>query len=167
MNDQTAAPETNQTVVTEIRAIDKASVATWMRLARVYHKIDKRSAESFRAVGLTVAQFDVLAQVGVREGCTQQELADQLLVTKGNVCQLLDKMEAHGWIERRPVQRGRGNLLYLTEEGLSIRNRAVPAQEERISHLFSALTNSERSELSRVLRIIDRSLDEQKFSGRE
>jgi DNA-binding MarR family transcriptional regulator len=157
----------DRTDFTDNVMIDKASVATWMRLARVYHKIDKRSAESFRAHGLTVAQFDVLAQVGVREGCTQQELADHLLVTKGNVCQLLDKMEAHGWIERRPVKHGRGNSLYLTEEGQNIRNKSVPAQEQRISHLFSALTTSERSELSRVLRIIDRSLDERNFSGKE
>ncbi len=147
--------------------IDRASVATWMRLARVYHKIDKRSADAFRKHGLTVAQFDVLAQVGVREGCSQQELADHLLVTKGNVCQLLDKMEAHGWIERRPASQGRGNLLYLTPEGDRLRAQVLPDQEVRISQLLSALSSSERSELSKALRKIDRSLDEQAVLGKD
>ena len=38
----------------------------------------------------------MLAKVGSTEGISQQELADALLVTKGNVCQLLDKMEGSG-----------------------------------------------------------------------
>src|SRR5262245_66596409 len=69
------------------------AVATWIRLARIYHKIDRTSSEAFRAHGLTVAQFDVLVQVGHHPGCSQQELADRLLVTKGNVAQVLTKME--------------------------------------------------------------------------
>src|SRR5215210_1162057 len=115
---------------------DWGAVSAWMRLARVFQKIDRRSAEAFRAGGLTTAQFDVLAQVGAREGCTQQELATLLLVTKGNVVQVLDKMEERGLIVRQPVQHGRGNQLFLTEEGKRIRANVVPAQEQRITSLF-------------------------------
>ncbi len=139
--------------------IDRGSVATWMRLARVFQKIDRRSADAFRSQGLSVAQFDVLAQVGAREGCTQQELADRLLVTKGNVCQLLDKMEAHGWIERRPAAQGRSNLLFLTPHGHQIRAEVVPDQELHITRLFSPLNHAERTELNRLLRKVEHSLD--------
>jgi DNA-binding MarR family transcriptional regulator len=140
--------------------IDRASVAVWMRLARSFQKIDRRSAVAFRAHGLTVAQFDVIAQVGAREGCSQQQLADRLLVTKGNVCQLLDKMELKGWIERQPAHQGRGNVLYLTAEGRRLRASALPAQERHITRIFSALSGAERAELGRLLRKIERSLDE-------
>jgi DNA-binding MarR family transcriptional regulator len=145
---------------TEEARIDQTSVVAWMRLARVYTKIDRRSAEAFRKVGLTTAQFDVLAQVGASEGCSQQELADRLLVTKGNVSQLLDKMERHGWIERRPDERGRGNLLFLTPEGERIRSTVVPEQERRITGLIGGLSAAERDQLSQLLRKLDRSLDE-------
>jgi DNA-binding MarR family transcriptional regulator len=101
----------------------------------------------------------VLARVGAREGCTQQELADRLLVTKGNVCQLVDKMEARGWIERRPAAHGRSNLLFLTEKGARKRSEAVPEQESHITRIFSALEPAERTELSRILRKLERSLD--------
>lgn len=140
--------------------IDRGSVVAWMRLARVYQKIDRRSAEAFRKEGLSTAQFDVLAQVGSSEGCSQQELANRLLVTKGNVSQLLDKMQERGWIERRPDERGRGNLLYLTPDGERIRSAVVPAQETRITGLLDGLTASERDQLSLLLRKLDRSLDE-------
>jgi len=55
----------------------------------VFHKIDTRSARFFREHKRKSAQFDVLAQVGVASGMTQQELADALLVSKGNISQLL------------------------------------------------------------------------------
>ena len=40
------------------------AVLAWMRLARVYQKVDRASAAHLRRWGLSVAQFDVLARVG-------------------------------------------------------------------------------------------------------
>ncbi|MEA2527510.1 MAG: hypothetical protein QOF73_4737 [Thermomicrobiales bacterium] len=141
------------------RGARRAAVVVWMRLARVYHKIDRATAEHLRAHDLSVAQFDVLAQVGAREGITQKELAAALLVTKGNVCQLLDRMEARGLVERRPARFGRGNHLYLTEAGRGLRNSAVPAQEDLVAGRFAALSPAEQQQLLDLLRKLDRSLD--------
>jgi DNA-binding MarR family transcriptional regulator len=138
--------------------IDWSAVAAWMRLARVYHKIDRRSAEAFRQHGLTVAQFDVLAQVGAHPGCSQQELADRLLVTKGNVAQLLAKMEVRGLIERQPAKVGRGNLLRLTAEGETLRARVVPAQEARVTAWLATLSPEDLTRFNRMLRSLDRAL---------
>src|SRR4051812_21975307 len=80
----------------------ESGVLAWMRLARVYGKVQQRSARHLRPFGLTVAQFDVLAQVGAAAGLSQQELAERLLVTKGNVCGLLDRLERAGLVTRQP-----------------------------------------------------------------
>src|SRR5262249_55712164 len=103
-----------------------------------------------------VAQFDVLARVGAREGITQQELAEALLVTKGNVCQLLDRMEATGWIVRRPD--GRANRLFLTPAGRRLHDEVAPAHEGLIEQLFGALTGDEQRELGRLLKRLNRAL---------
>jgi DNA-binding MarR family transcriptional regulator len=129
----------------------------WLRLMRVYQKVDRASAEHLRRWGLSVAQFDALAQVGASEGMTQQELADSLLVTKGNVCQLLDRMERRRWIERRP--EGRTNRLFLTDEGRRLFEGAVPSQEAMVSERFSALSQGEQEQLHALLRKLDRALD--------
>jgi DNA-binding MarR family transcriptional regulator len=145
---------------TPIPGVDtRRSVLTWMRLARVFQKINRRSAESLRKSGLTLAQFDVLAQIGADEGLTQQELARKLLVTKGNVCQLLDKLEAQALVERRTVAGGRGNLLFLTPAGWEFRDRVLPAHEERIAANFDVLDREEMQTLRTILRKIDQSLD--------
>ncbi len=136
-----------------------AGVVAWLRLARVYSAIDRRTAQFLRQFDLTTAQFDVIAQVGAREGLTQQELADALLVTKGNVTQLLDRMEERGLIERRAAS-GRRNALYLTKAGWALNRRAVPAQEAMIASLFEPLDVEDRIRLGALLRRIDRALGE-------
>jgi len=132
------------------------SVLAWLRLARVFQKVDRASVTHLRAWGLSVAQFDVLAQVGAAEGMTQQELAQSLLVTKGNVTQLLDRMEASGWIRR--CQEGRCNRLVLTEEGRALHAAVTPAQEGLITRLFAALSPDERAALLATLRRLDHAL---------
>ncbi len=133
------------------------SVLAWMRLARVFQKVDRASAEHLRAWGLSLAQFDVIAQVGSAQGITQQELADKLLVTKGNICQLLDRLEQRGLIRRR--QEGRANHLFLTEAGQRLYEEIVPAQEAFIAGQFAALAPEEQAQLLAILRKLDHALE--------
>jgi DNA-binding MarR family transcriptional regulator len=126
-------------------------------MARVFAKIDRASSDEMRCRGLSLAQFDVLAHVGAREGITQQELADALLVTKGNVCQLLDRMERGGLIQRQ--QDGRSNRLFPTEEGRRVFAAVVPSHEDRIVDKFAALTDEEQIQLLDLLRKLDHALD--------
>jgi DNA-binding MarR family transcriptional regulator len=131
-------------------------VLAWLRLARVFQKVDRVSSDEFRERGLSVAQFDVLAHVGALEGQTQNHLADSLLVTKGNVCQLLDRMERSGLLERR--QDGRTNHLYLTSQGRALFNELVGEHEAVVARLFEGITPDEQAELLRILRKLDRSI---------
>src|ERR671932_2526202 len=85
-------------------------LVAWLRLARVFQKVQRAESNQLRCWRLSPAQFDVLAHVGASEGLTQQRLADALLVTKGNVCQILDKMERDGLLVRRPSGRGQPPL---------------------------------------------------------
>ena len=132
-------------------------VLAWLRLMRVYQKIDRRSAGILRCFGLSVSRFDILNHAGVREGRTQQELADALLVTKGNIVQLLDGMEADGLLYRR--RSGRTNHIYLTDRGRELRREAVAAQEANIERKLADLTPEEQQTLLALLRKLDRSLD--------
>ncbi len=133
-----------------------ASVRAWLRLVRVFQKVEQASLDDIRREGLSMGQFDVLAQVGAAEGSTQQQVADALLVTKSNVCQLLDRMERAGLVERRPD--GRANRLYLTPAGRQLYDRVVPAHERLIAEQLSALSPTEQVQLLGLLRRVDRAL---------
>jgi len=141
---------------TQRSGLRQHAVLAWLRLARVFQKIDMHSERFFRAHSLNTAQFDVLAQVGAAHGMTQQELADALLVTKGNISQLLAKLERQGLITRRPD--GRTNCLSLTERGQSLFELVVPQQEALIAELLAPLSDDEQRELLRLLRKLDRAI---------
>ena len=131
-------------------------VLAWLRLARVFQRVEQIGSEHLRQFDLNLAQFDVLARVGAAEGLMQQEVANSLLVTKSNVAQLLDRMERGGLVERRP--EGRANRLYLTPKGRELYDRVVPAHERLIAEQFSALSPSEQVQLLGMLRTVDRAL---------
>src|SRR5918997_7216197 len=137
-------------------SLRRTSVLAWLRLLRVSQKVERELAGQLKFWGLNNAQFDVLAHVGAAEGMTQQELADSLLVTKGNVCQLLDRMEGRGWISRR--QQGRANRLFLTDAGRRLFDEVVPAHEALIAGRFSVLSEGEQERLHELLRKLDKAL---------
>ncbi len=132
------------------------AIPAWLRLVRVFQKVDRASVDLLRKWDLSVAQFDVLVQVGNVDGITQQRLADQLLVTKGNVCQLLDRMEERGLLVRQ--QEGRANHIHLTEKGRALRAETLPAQERLIDGIFAALPYAQQASLLASLRRLDHTL---------
>lgn len=141
----------------QARQVRMMGLLAWLRLARVFQKVDRVATESLRWRQLSPAQVDVLARVGSSEGISQQELADALMVTKGNVCQLLHKMEGSGLLERRPD--GRVNRLFLTDQGRRVYEEVVPMHDAMLAEQFNTLSQSEQRALLRLLRQLDHSLE--------
>lgn len=139
------------------RDVRTPGLLAWLRLVRVFQKVDRVSSESLRCRQLSPAQLDVLAKVGSSEGISQQELAHALLVTKGNICQLLDKMQGSGLLERRPD--GRVNRLFLTEQGRRVHDEIVPKHDAMLVEQFSSLSEGEQRNLLRLLRQLDHALE--------
>jgi DNA-binding MarR family transcriptional regulator len=134
----------------------RPSVLAWLRLYRVVQKIDRAQNAYLRSWDLNTAQFDVLAHVGAHKGITQQELADSLLVTKGNISQLLDRMEKLDLLRR--CQEKRNNTLVLTEKGQELYERVVPTTEKLIEEQFTVLSTSEIADLLGLARKLDQAL---------
>lgn len=82
--------------------------------ARLMRRDFDRRAKS---LGLTRAQWSVLAHLRRNEGSNQASIADHLDVEPITLVRLLDRLEEAGWIERRmdPKDR-RARLIYLTEK---------------------------------------------------
>lgn len=129
---------------------------TWLSLASTYERVEQRLGRVLDAAGLTLPQFDVLANLGMTEGITQQELADKLLVTKGNVVGLLDRMESAGLLERRPDPHDRrANRIYLTRAGRAALQEAFPAHLGVIQEALARFAPADLQTLSRLLEKID------------
>lgn len=121
---------------------------------RIHQRIHSESEQQFRSLGISTAWFDVLAQLHGREGVTQQELSERLLVTKGNVSQLMAKMEDAGLIRR--MTEGRSRSVWLTDAGRVLATTAIPLQEQRIMDSLAAVPDDEVSQLSALLGMWER-----------
>jgi DNA-binding MarR family transcriptional regulator len=132
------------------------AVRAWARMLRVSQRVVQPAlAERLRGLGLNLAEFEILDRLAAREGLTQQDLADALLVTKGNMTYHLCRMEGRALVDRRPD--GRKNRLYLTEEGQRLLEETLPEHEALIDERFSGLSVEERTQLADLLGKLDRS----------
>jgi MarR family transcriptional regulator, organic hydroperoxide resistance regulator len=129
---------------------------TWVQLVRTLDRIEQRLEQALAGHGLSIAQFDILASLGFEEGITQQELAERLLVTKGNICGMIGRMEAEGWVERKPdPDDRRANRLFLTRRGKTLLAQAFPGQQALIKQIMSALAPGEIQSLYQFLDRLD------------
>jgi len=127
-------------------------VKVWVMFARVSTRLERRLGQGLAAHGLSLSQFDVLATLRHGEGITQRELAERLLVTKGNVVGLIDRVGAAGWVERRPDPEDRRvNRLYLTDAGRKVLSEAFPGHVAEIRRAFGRLTEDELRRMHRLL----------------
>lgn len=134
-------------------------IRAWVTLVRVYGRVERRLAKALGAYGLSVAQFDVLATLLHGEGITQQELSERLLVTKGNVVGLVDRVSAAGWIERRPDPDDRRvNRLYLTDAGRALLRKALPGQHASLKSALRPLLEAELKQIHTLLKRVDDAL---------
>lgn len=132
------------------RQSKRLDLLLWFRLSRFYNQSLRLSNQHLKEWGLSAAQFDVLAQVGMHDRISQQELGRKLFVTKGNITQLLQKMEKLGLIERE--QDWKTKYISLTEQGKEMYTRVVPAQEDVQASHFSRLTDAEKKQLNELLK---------------
>src|SRR4051812_16506191 len=128
------------------------AVETWVQMVRVYQRIMRRLDHALDGHGLSMSQFEVLAHLHFDGSLTQNELAQRLLVTKGNVCGLIDRMEAAVLVERTadPADR-RANRLLLTHRGATALADALPPHLALVKEMMGALKVGELRTLHDLL----------------
>jgi DNA-binding MarR family transcriptional regulator len=130
---------------------------TWLLTVRATALIERRIVTMLGRHDVTLPQFDVLATLRFSDGITQQELASRLLVTKGNVCGLLDRLERLGWVQRRVDARdARVNHLHLTPAGRRRVDTLVPAHDALVLEALRALSDEQVESMGKVLSALER-----------
>ncbi|MEK3916377.1 MarR family winged helix-turn-helix transcriptional regulator [Paenibacillus sp. FSL H7-0331] len=128
----------------------RLGILLWFRLSRFYNQSIRETNSHLKKWDITAAQFDVLAQVGAAGRISQQDLADKLVVTKGNIAQIIQKVEELGWITRE--QDWKTKYVSLTAEGKALFDDVVPMQEQFQAAQFNNLNPSEQKQLLDLLK---------------
>ena len=83
--------------------------------------------------GLTMGQFEFLKVIGGRDDCRVNDLAQDMAITVGATSKAVDRLEAAGWVSRRPNPANRrSSLLALTPAGRRLLDAATPTVEAEL-----------------------------------
>ncbi|WNR45399.1 MarR family winged helix-turn-helix transcriptional regulator [Paenibacillus roseipurpureus] len=132
------------------------AVLIWLRTIRITQKISRMAEQPLKELNVTGPQLSILNQLAASEGMSQQDIAKRLAVTKGNVSQLIDKLEEAGYIRKK--KEGRSSFISLSDPGRRFIASTIPEHDQFIEEKFSVLTELEKEELLRLLRKVDQSL---------
>lgn len=121
---------------------NKLSLLIWLRMVKVYDNSNDLSNDFLKQFGLTINQFDTLAQIYIHQPLTQMEMAEHLTITKGGVSHMLGRLEKEGLIERK--QDWKVKYITLTDKGQTLMEKVLPLQSDFQASLFDPLSEEEK-----------------------
>jgi DNA-binding MarR family transcriptional regulator len=137
-------------------------LAALRTIIRIFGRLTAQGTRTARRHGLSLPHVEVLLCLDSGEGVSQQDLAERLLLTKGNICVIVQKMEAAGLIERRSdPDDQRFHRLYLTPAGREKLRAILPEQAAQTSRVLRGLSPAEQRTLHELLCRVDDAFDEE------
>lgn len=140
---------------------ERRGQAALITLMRVFNRMTAQATQMVKTHGLSLPHFEVLLCLDVGEGLSQQDLVERMLLTKGNICVMMQKMEARGLIERQsdPLDQ-RFQRLYLTKAGRQLLAAVKPEHVGLMRSMLKGLSFTEQRTLHELLCRIDDTFDE-------
>jgi len=117
-------------------------------------------------LGLTRAQWRVLARISRNEGCTQTELAAELEIEKPTLGRLIDRLQANDWVERRADENDARTIrFFLTARAQSVLKKIYSLADDVLDAAFSGLTRDQADQLLQSLLHVKSNLSELLING--
>lgn len=133
----------------------KLRLRLWIRLLRATRLVEAETRERFKTqFNVTLPRFDVMAALYRKpDGMLMSEISRFLLVSKGNVTGIVDRLVSDGFVVR--AQRNgdrRTSFVRLTAKGRAAFVEMSEAHESWIDKLLGGMTVREAEQLSEKLK---------------
>jgi MarR family transcriptional regulator for hemolysin len=103
-------------------------------------------------LGLTRAQWRVLARISRKEGCTQTELAAELEIEKPTLGRLVDRLQANDWVERRADENdARTKRVFLTSRAHPLLDEMYSLADDVLDGAIAGLSGAQADQLLQSL----------------
>ena len=112
-------------------------------------------------LGLTRAQWRVLARLSRIEGCTQTELAAELEIEKPTLGKLIERLEEKEWVTRRADENdARTKRVFLTKRAATVIDEMFSLADEVLNAAIAGLDRKEADQLNAALLQVKSNLSE-------
>ena len=142
---------------------DMSPVGVVGRVSRLSRLIDKRLGQNFGEHGLQDWMYDVLATLrrgGPPYEMTAGELVARTMVTTGAMTNRIDRLEALGFVERKPGADRRTVIVAITDAGRAKVDEVSTSHMATERDLLAALSPKQQDQLASLLRQVLLSLDD-------
>ncbi len=127
----------------------KQTIRTWVKLVRAHSVAMSKVEGALKAAKLPMLSwYDVLLELerAGNDGLRPYELEKQLLLPQYGMSRLLSRIEKAGYIERLDcAEDGRGQVVVITDSGLSIRQEMWPVYAEAVQAVIGEKLNREEA----------------------
>lgn len=131
-------------------------VKIWLKIIETYENIQAKLNNNLAQYNLSLPQIDTLVTLRHSGGISQQELAEKLLVTKGNICGLVDRLAEKGFVERRGCPNDRRiNHIFITDLGNDLLDKVFPQHQQLLQDTMSVLSDLQKNELINILQLLN------------
>lgn len=128
---------------------EKRALDAYIKLSRAADAVTARINQPLGELGLTISQFGILEALYHLGPLHQNELADKILKTSGNITHVVDNLEKRGLVERKRDTADRRYItVHLLAKGEQLIADFFPDHVERVVAEFSILTDEEQEQLA-------------------
>lgn len=127
--------------------------SSWFAVVHAYQACTRKYEQMLAAFDLTLPQFEALAAIErLGEDALPKHIADALLVTRGNVTGVLERLRIRGLIALDPHPRdGRARIASLTAAGARVTAKARAAAARFIEAQLAPFSASEMEATRRTM----------------
>ena len=134
----------------EVRALN-----TYLKLIRAADTLSSRINKQLADAGLTSSQFNILDALYHLGTLSQKELGEKLLKSGGNITMVIDNLEKRKLVKRQRGEKDRRVfLITLTAKGVSLVEKILMQQVNKIKNEVNVLSKNEQNELQRLCKKI-------------
>lgn len=138
----------------------KLQASSWLAVVRSYHECNRRYTQLLRGFDLTIPQFDVLNAILNNDAdATPKRIADELVVTRGNITGVLQRLQERRLVRTRHHDNdGRSFVCELTASGKKLLKRARTAASIFITRQLSPFDDETLRETEELMKRMHRHL---------
>jgi MarR family transcriptional regulator for hemolysin len=162
---RSATTSVNKAGISPVVDGNEESSLLGLRIAFHIHDVSRmrRSAydQIMKPLGITRAQWWVLAHLSRHDGMMQTQLADVLDVGKASIGTLLERLEAGGFIERRPdATDKRARRVFMLRAAHQLVKKLTVEEAKFNDRILRGLSLVEREQLLHMLSLIKKAISE-------
>jgi DNA-binding MarR family transcriptional regulator len=128
--------------------IESNAVRSWLSVVRAYNLCDAVMTQRLAAIGMRMAEHEVLANLLSKPGITQQTLAARCFSAKSHISALVGQFE-----ERKLVRRetdpadARAKQLFLTRSGEALARRSMAVQSLLVQAMAESIDEAQMAQV--------------------